>query len=170
MKKKLLSVVLAGLMAMSLAACGAQGNAGSEGSASSAAELPTAPTEDGGLKGTLKVGLIGPLTGAAALYGNAVDNGAKIAVEEINAEDSAFQIEYKAQDDEHDAEKSVNAYNQLKDWGVQVIVGTVTTTPCIAVSAEANNDRIFMLTPSASAADVTANKDQTYQLCFSDPN
>ena len=170
MKKKLLSVVLAGLMAMSLAACGAQGNAGSEGNASSAAELPTAPTEDGGLKGTLKVGLIGPLTGAAALYGNAVDNGAKIAVEEINAEDSAFQIEYKAQDDEHDAEKSVNAYNQLKDWGVQVIVGTVTTTPCIAVSAEANNDRIFMLTPSASAADVTANKDQTYQLCFSDPN
>ncbi|MCR4617844.1 MAG: ABC transporter substrate-binding protein [Lachnospiraceae bacterium] len=167
MKKKLLSVLLAGVMALSLAACGAGGS--SEGAASSDA-LPTAPTEDGSLQGTLKVGLIGPLTGGAALYGNAVDNGAKIAIEEINAEGGAFQMDYKAQDDEHDAEKSVNAYNQLKDWGVQVIVGTVTTTPCIAVSAEANTDRIFMLTPSASAQDVTANKDQTYQLCFSDPN
>ncbi len=166
MKKKLLSVVLAGVMALSLAACGA----GTAGGASQSGELATAPTEDGSLKGTLKVGLIGPLTGAAALYGNAVDNGAKIAVDEINAISSDFQIEYKAQDDEHDAEKSVNAYNQLKDWGVQVIIGTVTTTPCIAVSAEANSDRIFMLTPSASGTDVTANKDQTYQLCFSDPN
>ncbi len=167
MKKKLLSVVLAGVMALALAACGntTTGNTGS-GSGS----LATAPTDDGSLKGTLKIGMIGPLTGGAALYGNAVDNGAQIAVEEINAAGGDFQVEYKAQDDEHDAEKSVNAYNQLKDWGVQVIVGTVTTTPCIAVSAEANSDRIFMLTPSASAADVTAGKDQTYQLCFSDPN
>ena len=169
MKKKLLSVVLAGLMALSLAACGS-GNGGSAGSGSSSGSLATAPTDDGSLKGTLKLGMIGPLTGGAALYGNAVDNGARIAVDEINAEGGAFQIEYKSQDDEHDAEKSVNAYNQLKDWGVQVIVGTVTTTPCIAVSAEANSDRIFMLTPSASAQDVTSGKDQTYQLCFSDPN
>ncbi len=168
MKKKLLSVVLAGLMAVSLAACGNAGSTGSTGSSSGT--LATAPTSDGTLKGTLKLGMIGPLTGGAALYGNAVDNGARIAVDEINAEGGDFQVEYKSQDDEHDAEKSVNAYNQLKDWGVQAIVGTVTTTPCIAVSAEANSDRIFMLTPSASAADVTAGKDQTYQLCFSDPN
>ena len=167
MKKKLLSVVLAGVMALSLAAC-ANTTTGNTGSGSGS--LATAPTDDGTLKGTLKIGMIGPLTGGAALYGNAVDHGTQIAVEEINAEGGDFQVDYKAQDDEHDAEKSVNAYNQLKDWGVQVIVGTVTTTPCIAVSAEANSDRIFMLTPSASASDVTAGKDQTYQLCFSDPN
>ena len=184
MKKKLLSMILAGAMALSLAAC-TSGNdtAGTTGTETktetadtsttdTAADTDAATTEsaDGGLTGTLKIGMIGPLTGAAALYGNAVDNGTKIAIDEINAEGGAFQIEYNPQDDEHDAEKSVNAYNQLKDWGVQVIVGTVTTNPCIAVSAEANSDRIFMLTPSASAADVTANKDQTYQLCFSDPN
>ena len=150
---KFLVVALSVMMVFAMTACGGGSGDSSEGG-----------------DNVLHLGGAGPLTGPAALYGNAVDNGAKIAVEEINAEDSAFQIEYKAQDDEHDAEKSVNAYNQLKDWGVQVIVGTVTTTPCIAVSAEANNDRIFMLTPSASAADVTANKDQTYQLCFSDPN
>ena len=167
MKKKLLSVVLAGVMALSLAACA---NTTTQTGSSDSSALATAPTDDGTLKGTLKIGMIGPLTGGAALYGNAVDHGTQIAVEEINAEGGDFQVDYKAQDDEHDAEKSVNAYNQLKDWGVQVIVGTVTTTPCIAVSAEANSDRIFMLTPSASASDVTAGKDQTYQLCFSDPN
>ena len=167
MKKKLLSVVLAGVMALSLAACA---NTATQTGSSNSSALATAPTDDGTLKGTLKIGMIGPLTGGAALYGNAVDHGTQIAVEEINAEGGDFQVDYKAQDDEHDAEKSVNAYNQLKDWGVQVIVGTVTTTPCIAVSAEANSDRIFMLTPSASASDVTAGKDQTYQLCFSDPN
>ncbi len=167
MKKKLLSVVLAGVMALSLAACA---NTTTQTGSSDSSALATAPTDDGTLKGTLKIGMIGPLTGGAALYGNAVDHGTQIAVEEINAAGGDFQVDYKAQDDEHDAEKSVNAYNQLKDWGVQVIVGTVTTTPCIAVSAEANSDRIFMLTPSASASDVTAGKDQTYQLCFSDPN
>lgn len=167
MKKKLLSVVLAGVMALSLAACS---NTTTQTGSSDSSALATAPTDDGTLKGTLKIGMIGPLTGGAALYGNAVDHGTQIAVEEINAAGGDFQVDYKAQDDEHDAEKSVNAYNQLKDWGVQVIVGTVTTTPCIAVSAEANSDRIFMLTPSASASDVTAGKDQTYQLCFSDPN
>ena len=183
MKKKLLSMILAGAMAFSLAACTSgndnAGTTGTETKTETTTETTTTPDTglgDAGsgeevlLTGTLKVGMIGPLTGAAALYGNAVDNGTKIAIDEINAIDGHFQIDYNPQDDEHDAEKSVNAYNQLKDWGVQVIIGTVTTTPCIAVSAEANSDRIFMLTPSASGTDVTAGKDQTYQLCFSDPN
>ena len=163
MKRKILAVLLSAAMVLSLTACG--------NAAAPAAEAKTdAATTDGGLSGTLKVGLIGPLTGAAALYGTAVDNAAKIAVEEVNAMDSAFQIEYNGQDDEHDAEKSVNAYNNLKDWGVQTIVGCVTTTPCVAVAGEANSDRLFMLTPSASSPSVTEGRDNVYQLCFSDPN
>ena len=114
--------------------------------------------------------MIGPLTGGAAIYGNAVKNGEQIAVDEINAISGDFQIEYNPQDDEHDAEKSVNAYHNLQDWGVQVIAGTVTTTPCVAVSAEAYADRVFMLTPSASSPTVTEGKDNMFQLCFSDPN
>lgn len=172
MKKKLLSIVLAGAMALSLVACtnAAGGETGNTGNTGSNEPVVVAGTEDGGLKGTLKLGMIGPLTGGAALYGTAVSNGAKIAVDEINAKYTDFQISYNPMDDEHDAEKSVNAYNQLKDWGVQAIVGCVTTNPCIAVSANANEDRVFMLTPSASSTDVTKDKDQTYQLCFSDPN
>lgn len=117
---------------------------------------------------TYKIGLIGPLTGGAAVYGQAVLHGAEIAVEEINALGGA-QIELLAQDDEHDAEKAINAYNNVLDNGAQFILGTVTTSPCIAVSAQAYEDRVFMLTPSASSTDVTANKDNMYQVCFTDP-
>ena len=120
-------------------------------------------------EGTLKMGFIGPLTGAAAVYGNSCLWGAQIAVDEINAK-GGMQIELIAEDDEHDPEKSVNAYNTLWDEGAQMIVGCVTTGPCKAVSAEAYNDRMFMLTPSASSTEVTAGKDNMYQVCFTDPN
>ena len=118
---------------------------------------------------TLKIGFIGPLTGAAAVYGTSCLQGAQIAVDEINAQ-GGMQIELLAQDDEHDAEKSVNAYNTLWDEGAQMIVGCVTTAPCKAVAAEAYNDRMFMLTPSASSPEVTEGKDNMYQVCFTDPN
>lgn len=174
MKKRLLALFMSAAMVCSLTACGGTGAAApADGSGASEAASTDAGASAGGsgaLTGTLKVGMIGPLTGAAALYGNAVTNGTKIAVDEINAISGDFKMEYQPEDDEHDAEKSVNAYNKLKDWNVQAIVGCVTTTPCVAVAAEANNDRVFMLTPSASATSVTEQGDDIFQLCFSDPN
>ena len=127
--------------------------------------------KDTGTEGgaALKIGTIGPLTGDAAQYGNATKNGAELAAKEINAK-GGVQIEIKAQDDENDTEKSVNAYNNLLDWGMQVLVGPTTTTPSVAVAAETNKDRVFMLTPSASAVKVTEGKDNVYQICFNDPN
>lgn len=116
-----------------------------------------------------KIGGTGPLTGGAAIYGNAAKNGAQIAVDEINAL-GGIKFELKYEDDEHDAEKAVNAYNKLKDWGVQMSLGSVTSTPGVATSAEMFNDRIFALTPSASAPAVIEGKDNVYQMCFSDPN
>lgn len=128
----------------------------------------TTPTTTG-TTAPIKIGGIGPLTGGAAVYGTSVANGAKIAVAEINAL-GGLQFELNFQDDEHDAEKSVNAYNTLKDWGMQVLCGTVTTTPGIAVSTEAFADRIFMMTPSASSTSVIEGKDNVFQMCFTDPN
>ena len=168
MKKKLLSLILTGAMVMAMAGC--SGNTEPTTPGNTGEETGVVATGDGTLTGTLKLGVIGPLTGGAAIYGNAVVNGATIAVDEINAAGTGLTIELQAQDDEHDAEKSVNAYHQLQDWGVQAIAGTVTTSPCIAVSAEANTDRVFMLTPSASATSVTEGKDNVFQLCFADPN
>ncbi|HJG36518.1 ABC transporter substrate-binding protein [Enorma phocaeensis] len=128
------------------------------------------------------IGGIGPTTGAAAIYGTAVMNGAQIAVDEINAEGGDIQFSLNFQDDENDAERAVNAYNNLKDWGMQILMGTVTTTPCVAVSAETNNDNMFQLTPSGSSTDVIGGqpdaegnisiprKENVFQMCFTDPN
>ena len=159
--KKLLAILLAMVMVLSLAACGGNANSGSGESADTAA---------------IKIGGIGPTSGPAAIYGQATQHGAEIAVEEINAL-GGIQFELNWQDDEHDPEKSVNAYNTLKDWGMQVLVGTTTTGPSVAVSAETNADRIFELTPSASSVDVIGGqtdgiprKDNVFQMCFTDPN
>jgi len=118
---------------------------------------------------TLKIYHIGPLTGPAAVYGNATSNGAQIAADEINAAGGKYRIEYKTYDDTHDAEIALNCYNKAMDDGAQMIVGTTTTAPCIAVSAQAAEDRTFMLTPSASSTAVTEGKDNMYQVCFTDP-
>ena len=117
----------------------------------------------------IKVGGTGPLTGGASIYGLAVQRGAEIAVEEVNAL-GGVQFELKMEDDAHDAEKAVNAYNALKDWGMQLSLNSVTTTPGIATSELNNEDRIFGLTPSASGTKVTEGKDNVFQMCFADPN
>ena len=158
--KKFVSAVLAGCMALSLAACG--------NSASSANTASTGGASEGSNGTTvIKIGGIGPVTGAAAVYGNAVKLGAEIAVEEINAK-GGIQYEFKFEDDENDAEKSINAYNNLKDWGMQILMGTVTSTPCIAVAAETSADNMFQITPSGSAEDCSAT-DNAFRVCFSDP-
>ena len=118
---------------------------------------------------TIKIGGIGPLTGDAATYGIATKNGAQIAVDEINAK-GGLQLELNFQDDEADGEKGVNAYNKLKDWGMQVLYGCTTTGSCVAVAGETYADRYFQLTPSASSTDVTNGKDNVFQMCFTDPN
>ncbi len=116
-----------------------------------------------------KLGGTGPLTGGAAIYGNAAKNGATIAVEEINAM-GGIQFDLRYEDDAHDAEKAVNAYNTLKDWGMQISLGSVTSKPCEATSAETFKDRIFALTPSASSVDTITGKDNMFQMCFKDPD
>ncbi|MBR0044441.1 MAG: ABC transporter substrate-binding protein [Synergistaceae bacterium] len=119
---------------------------------------------------TFKIGGTGPLTGGAAIYGNAAKNGAQLAVDEINAANGYVKFDLRYEDDTHDAEKAVNAYNTLKDWGMQVSLSSVTSKPAEATAAENFADRIFGLTPSASAAAVTAGKDNVFQMCFVDPN
>ena len=181
--KKFLASVLALAMTLSLAACG--GGAGSNPGGTSGSQANDGGTSGGGAQSgavTIKVGGVGPLTGGAAIYGNAAKGGAEIAAEEINAL-GGIQIDLRYEDDAHDAEKSVNAYNTLKDWGMQVFLGSVTSTPGAATAAESDADHIFYLTPSASSTDViggvvnplTGSIDvprhsNVFQMCFVDPN
>ena len=119
-----------------------------------------------------KIGGTGPITGDAAIYGQAVMRGSQIAVDEINANGgiNGVKVEFKFEDDLADGETAVNAYNKLMDWGMDVLVGPTTTGAAIAVSAKLGEERVFGLTPSASSPDVTAGKDNMFQLCFTDPN
>ena len=167
MKKKLLAFVMAATMVFSLAACGSSSSNDSSNSGSSS---DSDSAQSGDEVQTFKLGSIGPLTGDAAIYGQAVVNGAQLAVDEINASDSKIKFEFQGEDDEADGEKSVNAYNTLMDWGMQVLVGPTTTGASMSVADACYNDRTFMLTPSASSTDVTAGKDNVFQVCFTDPN
>ena len=117
----------------------------------------------------IKIGGMGPLTGGAAVYGTAVKAAMEIAVEEINAK-GGLQFELNFQDDEHDAEKAVNCYNTLKDWGMDIMAGTVTSAPCQAVAPMCSEDNVFMLTPSASADAILEAGDNVFQVCFKDTN
>lgn len=118
------------------------------------------------------IGLSGPLTGGAAVYGTAVKNAAQMAVEEINAAAEAnggLKLKLIALDDQHDATKVETNYASMMDQGMQVALGCVTTNPCLEFASLSKADNVFFLTPSASANDVVKN-DNAYQMCFADGN
>ena len=174
MKKRFLSAGLAVVMAASLTACGGSGSASTTtaaaGEAKAEGESKAAESSAEADGASFKIGGIGPVTGGAAVYGLAVQHGAEIAVKEINEAGgiNGYPVEFQFQDDEHDAEKSVNAYNTLKDWGMQALMGTVTSAPCIAVADKTAADNMFQITPSGSAVECAANPN-VYRVCYSDP-
>ena len=156
--KKVLAMLMAALMVAAMfTGC----------SSSKPATETTAAAADAA--GTVKIGMSGPLTGGASAYGLAVKAGMEVAVEEINAK-GGLQIEFNAQDDEADGEKAVSAYNVLKDWGMQVMAGQVTTGSALAVAPESTADNMFNLTPSASAESLALSGANIFQMCFTDPN
>lgn len=165
--KKILAFSLAACMTVPfLAGCSSKDTTTDNSTADAASTA-----DSGDFTGTLVIGGIGPVTGGAAVYGNAVKNGIQLAVDEINAAGgvNGIKLELNFQDDEHNEEKAVNAYNTLKDKDMKLLIGTVTSNPCIAVAAETVKDNMFQLTPSGSAVDCVAN-DNAFRVCFNDPN
>lgn len=177
--KKFISVMLASAMVASLlAGCGSTQTespgtdaATDEAAATETADTTDAATEATGNGGSFKIGGIGPITGDNAVYGLAVQNAAQLAVDEINAAGgiNGVPIEFKFEDDETDAEKSINAYNTLKDWGMQMLMGTVTSGCSVAVAEKTAADNMFQLTPSGSSVECV-QYDNAFRVCFSDPN
>ena len=117
------------------------------------------------------IGLSGPLTGGAAVYGTAVKNAAQLAVDEINAAGGLNGIKFKlvAMDDVNDATKIATNYAALLEGGMQLSLGTVTTNPCKEFKKLSKDDNVFFLTPSASADEIP-EFDNGYQMCFADGN
>ncbi|MBQ8209648.1 MAG: ABC transporter substrate-binding protein [Clostridia bacterium] len=163
--KKILALVLSLAMVFSFAAC-TDTKVDEESSTNDAVSSEGTFAKEG----TIKIGGIGPLTGDNAQYGVAVKLGAELAVAEINAAGgiNGYKVEFKMEDDIGDAEKAVTAYNSLKDWDMQMLMGTVTSTPCAAVAAETEIDNMLLITPSGSAIDCI-NPDTAFRVCFADP-
>ena len=167
-KTRFLSLALTGTLCVSLlAGCGGSGDGGGAAQTPDAANTSTVQENTGS---AFKLGGTGPLTGDAAIYGLAAQRGAQIAVDEIKEAGGDIQFALKYEDDVNVPETAVNAYNALKGNGMQIVYGCTTTTPCVSVAAETFNERYFQLTPSASSTDVTAGKDNVFQMCFTDPD
>ena len=121
---------------------------------------------------TIKIGGLAPLTGDVSVYGVAVDNGVKMAVEEINADGGVLgkQIEYIVYDEKGDATEAVNAYNKLvQSDNVVAIVGDVTSKPTLAVAQQAAKDKIPLITASGTAENITQAGENIFRACFIDP-
>lgn len=117
------------------------------------------------------IGVSGPLTGGAAVYGKAVENSANMAIEEINAAGGLNGIKFKliATNDMHDATKVSANYASMLEGGMQVSLGTVTTAPGLEYTKLSVEDNVFFLTPSASGDDIP-KFENGYQMCFADSN
>lgn len=163
-KKNMLSLMLAGCLALSLTACGGQSESGAGDADSSA------PSGDG----TITLGMIGPLTGSVAVYGTHIENGVKLAIEEINAaggvtlSDGAHQLAVETKDDQGDAPECVNAMNALISDGIQLVVGSATSGCTSAITSIANSEGVVMITPSGTADSLTTAMDYVFRTCFRD--
>ena len=162
---------------MMLAACGGSAEetttAATEAAAeeAEAAETEAEAEEAEASEGAVwTFGGLGPITGSTAIYGTAVMNGAQIAVDEVNEAGgiNGYQVNWIFEDDEAGTETAVNAYNALKDQGMQMLIGTTTSGSCMAVIAETEADNMFQITPSGTTADITAPAN-VWRMCFSDP-
>ena len=169
MKKRVLLSALALTFGLALTACG---NSGSNKAADTGSKSETEAAKAGG--DVFTIGSTGPLTGAAASYGNSVKNGATVAIDEINAAggvkvgDKTYKLALNFQDDEAKEDKAVNAYNKLMDSGINVYMGAVTSGSSLALTDLTAKDNILQLTPSGSAKDITKNPN-AFRLCFTDP-
>lgn len=152
--KKFLCMMMAVLMVLAMAACGGE------------------PANNGGNDTTdattVKIGGIGPLTGAYANYGLSEKNGAELAVKEINEAGgiAGKQIELSYQDSQGESESAVNAYGKLMDWGMEVSLGCVLSGENASVVAAARDDDVLLITPSGSADKCIDGNDKAFRVCF----
>lgn len=118
------------------------------------------------------IGATGPLTGDASSYGISVQQGAQLAIEEINAAGGLNGVNFRLdmRDDKADAGEAQRAYLSLYEAGMQVSLGSVTSASCEAFGTKAAEDGLFFITPSASAASVIETGDTAFRVCFGDPD
>jgi branched-chain amino acid transport system substrate-binding protein len=152
MKKRIFSVLLVGMFVVSLFTFAGCSSSGTD-------------------ENTIKLGFIGPKTGDAAIYGTSAEAGAMLAVDEINANGGINdkQIELIAYDTKADQTEAVNAYNRLRDQdGIVALIGGTLSGETLAMKDIMLQDNMPVLTPTATAVDVTVDAPNVFRACFLD--
>lgn len=165
--KKLSCAALAGCMAMSLAACGSSGSSSAAGSSAAGS---SAAASSSGSSDPIVLGTISPNTGSLATYGAAVTSAVQLAVSQINADGGVLgrQIQVINADDQFDPTECLNAFNSLVSQGVGLIIGSVTSGCTSAITDAADEEKVCLLTPSATADSITTTDDYVFRACYAD--
>ena len=160
MKKKLLAMLLALCMVFALAACGGDSDPADTGSG-----------DDGSASGdTIRIGMIGPMTGSNAAYGNSMLEGLQLTIAQINEAGGILgkQVELIEMDDQADPTEALNAFNNLISQGVSMIIGSATSGATSAITNAANEEGVILISPSATADSITTEDDYVFRACFKD--
>lgn len=154
MKKRVLSLILACLMIFSLAACANNKDANDEVESD-----------------TIKIGQIGPQTGAVAVYGLSALKGMELAVDEINEAGGVLgkKLVLISDDDKGEPSEAVTLYNKMMNEGVDAIIGAITSKPTDAVAANSTEDGIPIITPTGTMASITEGRPNVFRTCYTDP-
>ncbi len=173
-RKKIFALAFSMLIStLSLSGCG--GTSGGTNESTSQATQTETNSEEQTTKSstsnaaTVKLGMIGPLTGDASIYGIAVKNGIELALEEINEKSTDFKFELEALDDKNDISEAVNAYNNLSSKDIYALLGAVTSKPSVAVAEIAAEESMPMITPTGTTPAITTYGDNIFRVCFTDP-
>ncbi len=168
-RRQFLTAMSAMAAAGALTACGSSGAPASSGAAANSAAAAAS--------GTIKVGVMGPLTGGNSVYGQAVVNGACLYLKQVNAKGgiNGKQIEIISEDEQGDATQAVTVFTKMCDEGITALIGDVTTEPTLAVAAESADYNMPMVTASATAEAVTYDAEtgtvnaNVFRTTFTDP-
>jgi len=125
----------------------------------------------------IKIGFIGPLSGAVAVYGTEAKNGAELAIEEINAAGgiNGKKIVLISEDDEGDPAKTVSAFKKITVQDkVKILVGSLTSGCTKAITDQSQATKVIQMAPAATAENITINASgatipYVFRACFIDP-
>lgn len=156
MRKKMTAVLLAGIMAVSLAGCSgaakknqttANTPAESEGNTENLENNTDTNSGD-----TIKIGLVSMITGDNPLNGERMNQGVQLAVDEVNANGGVLgkQVELEIVDDQTLQDVAVTCVQRLASQGVAGIIGPHRSTNAIAVSDTLKSLQVPLLTGGTS--------------------
>ena len=185
-KNKVLAAALAGAMSISLLAgcsssaqqggatsAGAETASASESGSAAADSTASGETTSGGADNVIRIGVIGPLTGGSAIYGEGAQNAVDMAVEEINSSGGPYTIEIvnggELADDAQDAKQAMNAYNRVMADDPDALVGSFFSSVTLPMAAQADADGMLLLATGATNVDVTVDRLTVFRDCFIDP-